>query len=177
MASDLNLGHGLSKGVTQGPLINSMAANRVADLVSDAVTKGATLSSGSGIPQDGQFLDPVLLENIPPSANILSAEIFGPVAAVATFSGIPNAIEMANATPAGLAAYVYTSDIAKAWFVGRRLECGLLGVNDHRVSMVEGPFGGVKESGVGREGGPSGIAEYLHETLVCVGGMNEFPRD
>lgn len=169
MLSDLKMGHGLDADTTIGPMISCTAAKRVATLVSDAVEAGARITLGAGPASDSSYLAPVLLDDLPQDAPILKQEIFGPVAAMICFASIEDAVRQANSVTAGLAAYVYSGDLAKAWAVGRQVECGLLGINDHRVSMVEGPFGGVKESGLGREGGSGGLTEFLEEKLISIG--------
>jgi succinate-semialdehyde dehydrogenase / glutarate-semialdehyde dehydrogenase len=157
----LTLGHGLS-GAQVGPLIDAKARDRVARLVADAVSGGARLLTGGEAPdRPGYFYKPTVLAGVGADAPILKTEIFGPVAPIQVFDDEDEAIALANATEFGLTAYLYTRDLSRALRVIDRLEVGMVGLNRGLVSNPAAPFGGVKASGMGREGGPEGIEEYL----------------
>jgi succinate-semialdehyde dehydrogenase/glutarate-semialdehyde dehydrogenase len=157
----LKLGHGLS-GAQVGPLIDAKARDRVARLVADAVSGGARLLVGGEAPDGpGYFYKPTVLANVAADAPILKTEIFGPIAPIQVFDDEDEAIALANATEFGLTAYLYTRDLSRALRVIDRLEIGMVGLNRGLVSNPAAPFGGVKASGMGREGGPEGIDEYL----------------
>ncbi len=165
----MKLGRGTEEGVDVGPLIDSDQRDKVAELVSDAVEKGATcVVGGSARDGAGYFFEPTVLADVPDSARVLSEEIFGPVAPVKGFGSEQEAIAAANDTEYGLVAYVYTSDIKRAFRVCEGLETGMIGLNQGMVSNAGAPFGGVKQSGVGREGGNEGIDEYLETKYVAV---------
>ena len=163
-------------GVDQGPLINDQAMEKVEAHVADALERGARALTGGerarpeGAPDDAPFsyYRPTVLAECARDARIFSEETFGPVAAVFSFETEAEAIAMANDTRSGLAAYVYTSDAERMWRVGEALEAGMVGANTGAVSTAVAPFGGVKESGVGREGGKQGIDEYLEVKYMCV---------
>jgi succinate-semialdehyde dehydrogenase / glutarate-semialdehyde dehydrogenase len=141
----------------------------VAELVEDAVGKGATaVVGGTRIDGAGYFYEPTVLGDVPDSARVLKEEIFGPVAPVKTFSSEDEAIAWANDTEYGLVAYVFTQDLKRAFRVIEGLETGMLGLNQGMVSNAGAPFGGVKQSGFGREGGPEGIEEYLEIKYVAM---------
>jgi succinate-semialdehyde dehydrogenase / glutarate-semialdehyde dehydrogenase len=163
----LRIGRGTEEGVQIGPLINEEQRGKVDELVQDAVQKGARVMVG-GEPQDGAgyFYPPTVLADIPDDARLLKEEIFGPVAPVKTFSDDEQALRWANDTEYGLVAYMYTRDLGRAYRVMEGLQYGMVGVNRGIVSDPAAPFGGVKHSGVGREGGFEGIQEYL-ETKYC----------
>jgi succinate-semialdehyde dehydrogenase/glutarate-semialdehyde dehydrogenase len=163
----LKVGRGTEEDVDVGPLIDDDQRGKVHELVRDAVSKGATAVVG-GSPRDGAgyFFDPTVLADVPPSARVLGEEIFGPVAPVASFADEDEAIAAANDTEFGLVAYVYTRDLRRAFRVMEGLQFGMVGVNQGMVSNAAAPFGGVKQSGFGREGGREGIEEYL-ETKYC----------
>jgi succinate-semialdehyde dehydrogenase/glutarate-semialdehyde dehydrogenase len=163
------VGRGTDEGVQVGPLIDADQRDKVADLVEDAVGKGATvLTGGSRVGDRGYFFSPTVLADVSPESNLLREEIFGPVAPVATFCSDDEAIRAANMTEYGLVAYVFTRDIRRAFRVTEALEVGMLGLNRGLVSNAAAPFGGVKESGFGREGGPEGIEEYLTTKYVAL---------
>ena len=165
----LKLGRGVEDDVDVGPLIDSDQRDKVAELVSDAVGKGATcVVGGSARDGAGYFFEPTVLADVPDSARVLSEEIFGPVAPVKGFGSEEEAIAAANDTEYGLVAYVYTRDIKRALRVCEGLETGMIGLNQGMVSNAGAPFGGVKQSGVGREGGNEGIEEYLETKYVAV---------
>lgn len=167
-----NIGHGLEPGVDQGPLISEAALHKVDELVRDALAHGATALSG-GKPRAGgrPFYEPTVLANVDPKMRIANEEIFGPVAPVIRFANEDEAVALANDTPYGLAAYFYSSDPARIWRVGEALEYGMVGINEGVISTATAPFGGVKESGLGREGSRYGIEEYLELKYLCLGGL------
>jgi succinate-semialdehyde dehydrogenase / glutarate-semialdehyde dehydrogenase len=166
---DLKLGRGTEEGVDIGPLIDDDQREKVDELVSDASGKGAkVLVGGTKVEGAGYFYEPTVLADVPPQARMLSEEIFGPVAPVAGFASEDEAIAAANDTEYGLVAYVYTNDLKRAIRVCERLETGMIGLNQGMVSNAGAPFGGVKQSGVGREGGNEGIHEYLETKYVAV---------
>jgi succinate-semialdehyde dehydrogenase/glutarate-semialdehyde dehydrogenase len=165
----LKLGRGIEDGVDVGPLIDDDQRSKVAELVEDAVGKGATaVVGGSKRDGAGYFYEPTVLGDVPESARVLSEEIFGPVAPVKGFASEEEAIAAANATEYGLVAYVFTSDLKRALRVCEGLETGMIGLNQGMVSNAGAPFGGVKQSGVGREGGNEGIHEFLETKYVAV---------
>jgi succinate-semialdehyde dehydrogenase/glutarate-semialdehyde dehydrogenase len=165
----LTLGRGVEEGTDVGPLIDGTQRGKVADLVEDAIGRGATAVVG-GHKRDGAgyFYQPTVLTDIPDDAELLQEEIFGPVAPVKGFTGEDEAIAAANNTEYGLVAYVYTNDLKRALRVCERLETGMIGLNQGIVSNAQAPFGGVKQSGFGREGGYEGIEEYLETKYVAV---------
>jgi succinate-semialdehyde dehydrogenase/glutarate-semialdehyde dehydrogenase len=165
----LRVGRGTEPGVEVGPLIDRTERDKVAALVSDAVGLGAeALAGGAPIDGPGAFYMPTVLASVPDGARVLREEIFGPVAPLRTFEGEDEAIAAANATEYGLVAYVYTSDIKRAFRVVEKLQTGMVGLNQGIVSNAAAPFGGVKASGFGREGGPEGIEEYLALKYVAM---------
>ncbi|WP_442952868.1 NAD-dependent succinate-semialdehyde dehydrogenase [Pedococcus sp. 5OH_020] len=165
--AQLVVGRGSDDGVTVGPLIDSTALAKVAQLVDDAVVRGARVVCGGKVVGDsGYFYAPTVVTDVPPEAALHGEEIFGPVAPVTTFRTEEEALAAANATEYGLAAYVYTRDVSRVIRVCEALEVGMVGVNQGSVSNAAAPFGGVKASGFGREGGPDGIEEYLETTYV-----------
>lgn len=165
----MKIGRGTDEGVEVGPLIDADQRDKVGELVDDAVEKGATcVTGGSKVDGEGYFFEPTVLSGITDDARVLSEEIFGPVAPIATFKTDEEAIEAANRTEYGLVSYVYTSDLKRALRVCEALETGMIGLNQGMVSNAGAPFGGVKASGVGREGGNEGIMEYLETKYVAV---------
>jgi len=165
----LRLGHGLDEGTQVGPLIGPGAVEKVEELVGDAVYRGATvLTGGRRHEGDGWFYEPTVLADVPGDARLLSEEIFGPVAPVLPFDDEDEAVRLANGTEYGLVAYVYTRDLSRALRVVEALEVGMVGLNQPVVSNAAAPFGGVKASGLGREGGFAGIGEYLNTKYVAV---------
>lgn len=172
MADELKVGDGAAPGVTQGPLINSRAVDKVEELVSDAKAKGAKVLTGGGRHSlGGSFFEPTLLSQVTRNMHIAQEEIFGPVAPVIKFETEEEAIEIANETRSGLAGYFYSGDVAQIFRVARRMEVGMVGVNEGMISTQEAAFGGVKESGLGRESSHLGIDEYTHVKYVCLGGL------
>jgi succinate-semialdehyde dehydrogenase/glutarate-semialdehyde dehydrogenase len=165
----LAVGRGTEDGVKVGPLIDDTQRQKVAELVDDAVAKGAkVLCGGKTIDGAGYFYAPTVLSDVPANADLLSEEIFGPVAPITTFSTDEEAVAMANDTEYGLVAYVFTQDIDRAFRVIEALETGMIGFNQGMVSNAGAPFGGVKQSGYGREGGPEGMDEYLETKYVAM---------
>ena len=164
----LTLGHGLS-GAEVGPLIDEKARDRVAGLVRDAVAGGAQVLTGGEVPDGpGWFYPPTVLTGVRADAAVTRAEIFGPVAVISAFADEEEALARANASPMGLTAYVYTRDVGRALRMVDRLDVGMVGLNRGLVSNVGAPFGGVKDSGLGREGGREGIEEYLSTKYAAI---------
>jgi succinate-semialdehyde dehydrogenase / glutarate-semialdehyde dehydrogenase len=165
----MKVGRGTEDGVEVGPLIDDKQRQKVSALVEDAIGRGATAVVG-GHSRDGAgyFFDPTVLTDIPADAELLKQEIFGPVAPVKGFADEDEAIAAANDTEFGLVAYVFTRDLKRALRVVERLETGMVGLNQGLVSNASAPFGGIKQSGFGREGGPEGIAEYLETKYVAI---------
>jgi succinate-semialdehyde dehydrogenase/glutarate-semialdehyde dehydrogenase len=165
----MKVGRGTENGVEVGPLIDAAQRSKVAELVEDAVDRGAkALVGGHERDGAGYFYDPTVLADVPQDAHLLKEEIFGPVAPVRGFDDEDEAIAAANDTEYGLVAYVYTSNIKRALRVVEKLETGMVGLNQGMVSNPAAPFGGIKQSGFGREGGPEGIEEYLETKYVAV---------
>jgi succinate-semialdehyde dehydrogenase/glutarate-semialdehyde dehydrogenase len=165
----LKVGRGTEDGVAVGPLIDEAQRSKVAELVDDAVAKGArVLTGGARIDGAGYFYEPTVLTGVPDGADLLSEEIFGPVAPITTFSTDEEAVAMANDTEYGLVAYLFTTDLNRAFTVIEGLETGMIGLNQGMVSNAGAPFGGVKQSGFGREGGPEGLDEYLETKYVAM---------
>jgi succinate-semialdehyde dehydrogenase/glutarate-semialdehyde dehydrogenase len=165
----MTVGRGTEDGVQVGPLIDKNAVDKVSELVADALDKGARAVVGAR-PGDGRgyFYLPTVLADVTADARVLKEEIFGPVAPVASFDDEEAAVAAANDTEFGLVAYVYTRDLKRAFRVVEGLETGMVGLNQGLVSNPAAPFGGVKQSGIGREGGPEGIAEYLETKYVAM---------
>ena len=166
--SALTIAGGLEPGTQLGPLVNAKAVEDVQALVDSAIDDGAVVAvGGSPIEGDGHFYPATVLTDVKAGSAILRHEIFGPVAPVVIFDDESEAIDMANDTEYGLIAYVYTSDLAKGLRVTERLEAGMVGLNRGLVSDPAAPFGGVKQSGVGREGGHEGMLDYLEPKYVA----------
>jgi succinate-semialdehyde dehydrogenase/glutarate-semialdehyde dehydrogenase len=165
----LKLGRGTEDDVDIGPLIDADQQSKVAELVDDASDKGAkVLVGGTKVDGAGYFFNPTVLGDVPANARVLTEEIFGPVAPVASFDSEEAAIKAANDTEYGLVAYVFTRDIKRALRVCEALETGMIGLNQGLVSNAGAPFGGVKQSGIGREGGNEGVHEYLETKYVAI---------
>jgi succinate-semialdehyde dehydrogenase/glutarate-semialdehyde dehydrogenase len=165
----MKVGRGTEDDVEVGPLIDAKQRSKVSELVEDARGRGArVLVGGQAADGAGYFYDPTVLTDIPDDAELLREEIFGPVAPVKGFDNEDEAIAAANDTEFGLVAYVYTNDVKRALRVAERLETGMIGLNQGIVSNPAAPFGGIKQSGFGREGGPEGIAEYLETKYIAV---------
>jgi succinate-semialdehyde dehydrogenase / glutarate-semialdehyde dehydrogenase len=168
MAS-LTIGRGTQNGVTVGPLIDEAAQQKVTDLVADAVGRGARVLTGGGERGGaGYFYEPTVLTDVPADARMAAEEIFGPVAPLTPFATEEEVVAAANDTPYGLVAYVYTNDLRRALRVGEAIETGMVGLNQGVVSNPAAPFGGIKESGLGREGGSVGIDEFLEVKYIGI---------
>jgi len=168
----LSLGNGLDDNTTQGPVITTKAVNEIHAKVLSAVADGATLVTGGSISELGeQFYAPTLLTNVTDKMRVFREEIFGPVAAVMKFDTEQEAVALANDTPFGLAAYFYTEHMTRSWRVAEALEYGMVGVNETAIGADIIPFGGIKESGQGREGSKYGLDDYLEIKYICLGGM------
>ncbi|VVD33690.1 NADP-dependent succinate-semialdehyde dehydrogenase [Paraburkholderia dioscoreae] len=168
----LKVGNGLETGTLVGPLIDHKAVAKVEEHVSDAVAKGATVVLGGKKHAAGEnFYEPTILSGTTPDMLIFREETFGPVAPVFRFSTDEDAIRLANDTEFGLASYFYSRDIARVWKVAEALEYGIVGINEGLISTEVAPFGGVKESGLGREGSKYGIDDYLELKYLCIGGV------
>lgn len=168
----LKVGNGLDDGVTQGPLIDPPALTKVEELVQDAVAKGArVVSGGQRHALGGTWYQPTVLADVTPAMAVAKEEIFGPVAPLFRFRTEAEAIAMANDTEYGLAAYFYSRDHRRVWRVSRQLEYGMVGINTGLISTEVAPFGGVKFSGVGREGSSHGLGEYMELKYLALGGL------
>ena len=168
----LNVGNGMDEGVNQGPLISLKALDKVKDHLSDAVDRGAVIVAGGKPHQNGgTMFEPTVVSNVDSSMKIASEETFGPLAPIFKFSTEQEAIDMANDTEFGLASYFFTNDINRIWRVSEALEYGMVGVNEGVISNEVAPFGGVKESGLGREGSQYGIDDFLELKYICMGGL------
>ena len=165
------LGSGLESGVTVGPLVNEEAMEKVKRLVGDATAKGANVLTGGQPAGSGNFFQPTVLTDVSLDMDIALEEIFGPVAPVFKFDTEEEVIELANNTPFGLAAYFYGRDYARIWRVAEALEYGMVGINTGMISSAVAPFGGVKESGIGREGSKYGMDDFLEVKYLCWGGV------
>lgn len=169
MASATKVGDGADPGVTMGPLISRRALQRATEAIDDAVGRGARLLAGGRRPAHlnaGHFLEPAVLAAVAPDARIMNEEPFAPVAPIVAFEDPEDAIRMANALPYGLAGYVFSNDLQRTQHSVESLEVGMVGVNEVLLATAEGPFGGIKESGFGREGGALGIFDYLSPKFV-----------
>jgi succinate-semialdehyde dehydrogenase/glutarate-semialdehyde dehydrogenase len=168
----IKVGNGFEAGVQQGPMIDAQAVEKVSEHVADALAKGAKLESGGKAhPLGGLFYQPTVLSQVSADMKIMHEETFGPVAAVIRFSSEQDVIAAANDTDFGLASYFYSRDIGRVWRVAEQLEYGMVGINTGLISNEVGPFGGVKQSGLGREGSKYGIDEYLELKYLCMGGL------
>lgn len=171
-AKKLKVGPGAEDGNAIGPLINAGAVKKVEALVADAKAKGATVVLGGAQAEAGPlFYQPSVLTGVTMEMALVNEEIFGPVAALIRFEDEDDAVTLANATPYGLAAYLFSRDIGRAWRVAEKLEAGIVGVNEGIFSNETVPFGGIKESGLGREGAAEGLDEYLETKFICLGGI------
>jgi succinate-semialdehyde dehydrogenase/glutarate-semialdehyde dehydrogenase len=165
----LKMGNGLQDGVALGPLVNADARKKVIELVDDAVKKGARVLTGGKTPEGaGYFYPATVLANVPDNAAMLREEIFGPVASLQTFRTEDEAIKRANDTEYGLVAYMYTRDLSRGLRVSEKLDFGMVGLNRGLVSDPAAPFGGMKQSGIGREGAHEGLMEFLETQYVSV---------
>jgi succinate-semialdehyde dehydrogenase/glutarate-semialdehyde dehydrogenase len=170
----LRVGNGLEEGTQQGPLIDMRAVEKVEEHIADAVGKGATVAVGGGRhARGGSFFEPTLLTGVTTAMAVAREETFGPVAPLFRFSSEDEAIRMANDTEFGLAAYFYSRDIGRIWRVSEGLEYGIVGVNEGIISNEVAPFGGVKESGIGREGSKYGMDDFVEIKYLCMGGIDD----
>jgi succinate-semialdehyde dehydrogenase/glutarate-semialdehyde dehydrogenase len=168
----LKVGNGMEPGVTQGPLINADAVAKVEEHIADATAKGArVLTGGKRHAQGGNFFEPTILVDVPPQAMVFREETFGPVAPLIRFRTEAEAIAMANDSEFGLAAYFYARDVGRIFRVAEAIEAGMIGINEGIISTEVAPFGGVKQSGLGREGAKYGIEDYLEIKYLALGGI------
>lgn len=166
--ANLKVGNGLEEGVDVGPIISRKELEKLQTIVDEAVSDGATLvTGGSTIYEKGFFFQPTVLADVRPGARILDQEVFGPIAPLVRFHDVESVIQQANDTPYGLAAYVFSQDVGKAMRIAQRLNAGIVGVNRGFVSDPAAPFGGMKESGIGREGAQDGIKEFLETQYIA----------
>ncbi len=171
-SNKLKVGPGLEEGVQQGPLIDENAVEKVEELIADAADKGGKVVAGGKRHElGGSFFQPTVIAGATPEMRFMKEEIFGPVAPVFKFETEEEAVALANDTEYGLACYFYTGDLGRAFRVMEGLKYGMVGVNEGLITTPEAPFGGVKESGLGREGGHQGIEDYLDTKYVCIGGL------
>jgi succinate-semialdehyde dehydrogenase/glutarate-semialdehyde dehydrogenase len=165
----LKMGNGLDDGVALGPLVNAEGRDKVVELVDDAVSKGAKILTGGKRPDGAGFFYPAtVLSNVPDNAAMLNEEIFGPVASLQTFKDESEVIKRANDTIYGLVAYLYTKDLSRGMRVSEKLDFGMIGLNRGLVSDPAAPFGGMKQSGIGREGAHEGLKEFLETQYISV---------
>ncbi|MCI5145819.1 MAG: aldehyde dehydrogenase family protein, partial [Candidatus Electrothrix sp. AR3] len=170
----LRVGNGVDKGVNQGPLIDLNAVLKVEQQIEDALDKGARLGcGGKRVGEMGFFFEPTVLLDVTTEMLIASEETFGPVAPLFSFTSEEEAVALANDTPYGLASYFFSRDMGRCWRVSEALEYGMVGVNTGIMSTESAPFGGIKESGIGREGSKYGIEEYLEMKYLCLGGIEK----
>ncbi len=168
------VGDGMDESSTHGPVITRKALDGIKELVDDAIEHGAEVVAGGKFGEQGeQYIEPTILCNVTPDMRIFKEEIFGPVAPIYKFSTEDEAIAMANDTEFGLAAYLYTKDQGKSWRVSEAIDYGLVGVNETAITSTFIPFGGMKESGQGREGSRYGIDDYVEVKYICLGGLGE----
>ena len=168
----MKIGDGTEAGVTQGPLINMDAIDKVEKHIADAVKGGAKIvTGGKRHALGGSFFEPTVLSNVTPDALVAHEETFGPLAPVFRFKDEADVIAMCNASPFGLASYFYSRDLGRVWRVAEALESGMVGVNTGLITTEVAPFGGVKESGLGREGSHHGMEEYVEIKYVMMAGM------
>jgi succinate-semialdehyde dehydrogenase/glutarate-semialdehyde dehydrogenase len=164
----IKVGPGLDEDVQMGPLVNEATRSKVADLVLDAKARGGrVLTGGKSLPGPGFYYEPTVIAELPTDARVFREEIFGPVAPIASFGTEQEAIALANDTEFGLVAFVHTRDLAKALRVAERIESGMVGINRGVVSDPAAPFGGWKQSGLGREGAHAGLLEYLESKYIA----------
>jgi len=170
--AELNVGNGFDNGVNQGPLINEAAVAKVEDHIADAVAKGGeVVTGGQRHALGGTFFEPTVISGVTNEMKVAREETFGPLAPIFRFSTEEEAIAMANDTEFGLAAYVYTRDLGRAWRVGEGMEYGMVGINEGIISTTVAPFGGIKQSGLGREGSRYGIDDYVEIKYLMMGGI------
>ena len=164
----------MDETVTHGPLISRKALEDIKDLVDDAIAHGATVAAGGEFGEgDSHYVEPTILCNVNEGMRIFKEEIFGPIAPIYKFSTEEEAIVMANDTEFGLASYLYTNDQGRAWRVAEGIDYGMVGINETIIASAYMPFGGVKESGQGREGSHHGVDEYLETKYLCFGNLGK----
>jgi succinate-semialdehyde dehydrogenase / glutarate-semialdehyde dehydrogenase len=166
----LKVGNGVDDGITTGPLINAAAVTKVQEHIADALAKGGKIAAG-GKSMGGNFFEPTIITNVTSDMAVAREETFGPLAPLFKFKTEEEVIGLANDTEFGLACYFYTRDIGRVWRVGEALEYGMVGINEGIISTAEVPFGGMKESGIGREGSSHGMEEYLEMKYLLMGGL------
>jgi succinate-semialdehyde dehydrogenase/glutarate-semialdehyde dehydrogenase len=172
--NNLHVGNGVENDIQIGPMISSAAVDGVIKLVDDSISQGAILHTGGRRHQAGShFFQPTILTNVTPDMSVARNEIFGPVSPIISFDNEDEVITMANDTEYGLAAYFYARDIGRVWRVAQALEYGMVGINESIISNVAAPFGGVKQSGSGREGSKYGLDDYLEIKYLCMGGISQ----
>lgn len=170
----LTLGNGLDSTVTMGPLINQAAVDKVKQLINDSLAMGATtIFDGNNESLQENFFAPIILNNVTNDMPIAQQEIFGPVCPIITFSNEQEAVSIANDTEFGLAAYFYARDIGRVWRMSEALQFGMIGINEGAISNAAAPFGGIKQSGNGREGSQYGLEDYLEIKYLCMGGIDQ----
>ncbi len=171
---NLRVGNGFDEGVNQGPLIDLNAVRKVEEQIEDALAKGARIGCGGRrLGESGFFFEPTILLDVTPEMRIAREETFGPVAPLFSFATEEEAVAMANDTPYGLASYFYSRDVGRVWRLAEALEYGMVGINTGIMSTEAAPFGGIKESGIGREGSKYGMDEYLELKYLCLGGIEK----
>jgi succinate-semialdehyde dehydrogenase/glutarate-semialdehyde dehydrogenase len=169
----LVVGDGAQDGVTQGPMIDMAGVEKVEEMIADATSKGGKIvSGGKRHEKGGTFFVPTLITNASADMQFATEEIFGPLSAVFKFETEEEAIDAANATEFGLAAYAYTNSLGRTFRLNDGLQYGLIGINSGLITTVEAPFGGLKESGMGKEGGSQGLEDYLSVKYMCVAGLD-----
>jgi succinate-semialdehyde dehydrogenase/glutarate-semialdehyde dehydrogenase len=168
----LKVGNGLEPGVEQGPMIDTDAVEKVEEFIADATAKGGVIATGGARHGNGgSFFAPTVIREATQDMMFAREEIFGPLAPVFRFETEEDAIAMANDTEYGLACYAYTADLSRAFRLNEGLQYGMIGINSGLITTVEAPFGGVKESGMGKEGGSQGLDDYLDTKYVCIDGI------
>ena len=171
--SALNISDGDSTEFDVGPLISAKAVNKVETLLNQALELGAKLlCGGARINKVGNYFTPTIIDNVEPNMDIFNTEIFGPVVSIIEFENESDVIKLANQTEYGLSSYAYTQNISRVWRLSEQLDFGMVGINEGVLSNAAAPFGGTKQSGMGREGGHWGIEDYLETRYVCIGGLN-----
>jgi succinate-semialdehyde dehydrogenase / glutarate-semialdehyde dehydrogenase len=170
----MKVGNGLEAGVVQGPLIDMKAVEKVEEHIADALAKGAKIiTGGKRHEKGGHFFQPTVLANVTPDMKVTHEETFGPVAPLYRFKTEEELLRLANDTQYGLAAYFYSRDIGRIWRIAEGLESGIVGINVGIISTEVAPFGGMKESGIGREGSKYGIEEFVEVKYLCMGDINK----
>jgi succinate-semialdehyde dehydrogenase/glutarate-semialdehyde dehydrogenase len=170
----LKVGPGLDSSTTQGPLVNKSGVDKVRQHVEDAVSKGAKIETGGKAPSHpGFFYEPTVLSGVTPDMLVANDETFGPLAPIFYFETEAEVVKLANDTEFGLAGYFFSKDIGRVMRVAKKLQCGMVGANTGKISAAEAPFGGVKESGYGREGSSYGLAEYQNIKSVTIGNLDK----